>query len=85
MRTSRKTISFWIILFICFLIVESTWAQVKPAPPGAKINILSCPDITGRARDMVYPIHWGVQAWFDYLNEEKGGILSFLKSLKRAS
>ena len=74
MKTSKITISFSIILFLCSLIVEPVWAQVKPAPTGAKINILSCPDITGRARDMVYPIHWGVQAWFDYLNEEKGGI-----------
>jgi ABC-type branched-subunit amino acid transport system substrate-binding protein len=74
MKTSKITISFSIILFLCSLIVEPVWAQVKPAPTGAKINILSCPDITGRARDMVYPIHWGVQVWFDYLNEEKGGI-----------
>ncbi len=74
MKTSRMTISFSIILFAFSLIVEPVWAQVKPAPSGAVINILSCPDITGRARDMVYQIHWGVQAWFDYLNEEKGGI-----------
>jgi ABC-type branched-subunit amino acid transport system substrate-binding protein len=64
----------WKITIVLLIMVGMFLPGTVSAAEKKAINILSCTSITGRARDMVYPIHWGVQAWFDYLNAEKGGI-----------
>jgi len=67
-----KTIKVLIPLFLASLLLVS--ACVPKAPPGAEIKIELCMDLTGAYAAVCKNQAVAVKDYFDYINEEKGGI-----------